>query len=368
MAGADVQVHQLVKRYADHEALRGVSLQLAAGTYNVILGPSGSGKTTLLAILGGFIEPTSGSVEVGGVDVTQTPPAKRPTTTVFQDYALFPHMSVAGNVGFGLTTRGIRGARRSQRVASALELVGLADLGARAIQQLSGGQRQRVALARALVVEPPVLLLDEPLGALDVKLRRAMQEELRRIQRELGTTFIHVTHDQEEAMSLADTIVVLREGMIDDLGTPERLYSAPRTRFTAQFMGDANILDGTVLAGAGAGGGDGAGAGPRIATALGEVHLAEGDPGPAAALGPAGTPVTIAIRPEHLTITGEGPALGEFTIAEVGFLGLRHRLVVRRGEHTLVVYSSPTHRPTEGASVIVGYDPAQVVRISAGES
>lgn len=351
MGGARVRVQDLVKSYDEHDALRSVSLDMEAGTYNVILGPSGSGKTTLLGILGGFIEPTSGSVEVGDTDVTRMPPAKRPTTTVFQDYALFPHMSVAKNVGFGLSTHGIRGEERTRRVAQALELVGLSHVGSRSIQQLSGGQRQRIALARALVVEPPVLLLDEPLGALDVKLRRSMQEELRHIQRVLGTTFIHVTHDQEEAMSLADTIVVLRDGVIDDMGTPERLYSAPRTSFTAQFMGDANVLKGSVTRADGFG--------LVVETSVGAIPIA-GD-------AEVGADVQVAIRPEHLSITGEGAPIGEFVINEVGFLGLRHRLVVQRGEQVLVVYSSATHRPLEGESVSVSVESEYVVLVEGSE-
>ncbi|MCJ7779266.1 MAG: ATP-binding cassette domain-containing protein, partial [Acidimicrobiia bacterium] len=193
---ARLTIQGVTKRYGEDAALDDVSLEIAPGSYVVILGPSGSGKTTLLSILGGFTEPTTGRIVIDEIDITDLPPVRRPTTTVFQDYALFPHMTVAKNIGFGLAMHGIKGDERRQRVDGALDLVGLPDAGGRNIASLSGGQRQRVALARAVVVEPRVLLLDEPLGALDLKLRRQMQDELRNIQRNLGTTFVHVTHDQ----------------------------------------------------------------------------------------------------------------------------------------------------------------------------
>ncbi len=218
------------------------------GSYTVLLGPSGSGKTTLLSILGGFVTPSQGKVLIRGEDCTAVPPAKRPTTTVFQDYALFPHMSVGSNVGFGLRMQGVDAATRTARARDALALVGLATAFDKKPHQLSGGQRQRVALARALVVEPAVLLLDEPLGALDLKLRRQMQDELKAIQKRVGTAFIHVTHDQEEAMALADHCVVMNDGRIEDEGPPERVYAQPATRFSATFMGESTLISGTVTA------------------------------------------------------------------------------------------------------------------------
>jgi spermidine/putrescine transport system ATP-binding protein len=235
-------IDHITMRFANTAALDDVSLAIAPGSYTVLLGPSGSGKTTLLSILGGFLQPTSGRVFISGEDCTNTPPAKRPTATVFQDYALFPHMSVADNVGFGLRMRGVAKPDRDARARAMLTTVGLPEAFDRKPHQLSGGQRQRVALARALVVEPQVLLLDEPLGALDMKLRRQMQDELKALQQRVGTAFVHVTHDQEEAMALADHIVVMNEGRIEDEGAPERVYAKPATRFTAHFMGESSTF------------------------------------------------------------------------------------------------------------------------------
>jgi spermidine/putrescine transport system ATP-binding protein len=228
--------------YGAARALDNVSLTIKPGSYTVLLGPSGSGKTTLLSVLGGFQEPNSGRVLIGGEDFTHVPPAKRPTTTVFQDYALFPHMTVGNNVAFGLRMRGMAARAREERALQMLKVVGLAEAFGRKPHELSGGQRQRVALARALVVEPKVLLLDEPLGALDLKLRRQMQDELKAIQKRVGTAFVHVTHDQEEAMALADHLVVMNRGRIEDEGTPEKVYARPATRFTATFMGESTII------------------------------------------------------------------------------------------------------------------------------
>jgi spermidine/putrescine transport system ATP-binding protein len=243
-----VEIQAVSHSFGVHRVLDNISLEIAPASYTVMLGPSGSGKTTLLSILGGFLVPTEGRVLIAGADCTTTPPARRPTTTVFQDYALFPHMSVRANVGFGLMMRGIGRAERRRAANGALALVGLEHVAERRPHELSGGQRQRVALARALVVEPAVLLLDEPLGALDLKLRRQMQDELKAIQRRVGTAFVHVTHDQEEAMALADLCVVMNDGRIEDKGPPERVYRRPRTRFTATFMGESTILPGRVLA------------------------------------------------------------------------------------------------------------------------
>ena len=247
MSATAVEIAGVTKRFDETLALDAITLRIEEGSFVVLLGPSGSGKTTLLNILGGFLEPTDGRVLIKGADVTYVPPAKRPTTTVFQDYALFPHMTIAGNVGFGLAMQGIAKPERHLRVETALQMVGLAHTSARKVHQLSGGQKQRIALARALVVEPAVLLLDEPLGALDLKLRRQMQEELKAIQKRVGTTFVHVTHDQDEAMAIADTIVVMNEGRIEDQGPPERVYLRPKTRFAADFMGDSNFIDGRII-------------------------------------------------------------------------------------------------------------------------
>jgi len=217
---ADVSIREVTQRYGRVLALDGVSLDISAGEFVVLLGPSGCGKTTLLNLIGGFAEPTAGHVLIGGRDMAGVASKDRPTTTVFQDYALFPHMTLRDNVAFGLRMRGQPRASRAAKADEMLALVGLVGRGDHRPHELSGGQRQRVALARALAVEPDVLLLDEPLGALDLKLRRSMQDELKEIQRRVGTTFVHVTHDQEEAMAIADRIVVMNGGRIEDQGAP----------------------------------------------------------------------------------------------------------------------------------------------------
>jgi spermidine/putrescine transport system ATP-binding protein len=239
---AAVSIQTVSQRYGTALALDRISLEIEAGEFVVLLGPSGCGKTTLLTLIGGFAEPTEGRILIGGRDMAGVAPKDRPTTTVFQDYALFPHMSLRDNVAFGLRMRGVDRARRAAKADEMLALVGLAGRGDRRPHELSGGQRQRVALARALAVEPDVLLLDEPLGALDLKLRRQMQEELKAIQRRVGTTFVHVTHDQEEAMAIADRIVVMNAGRIEDLGPPRAVYLHPRTLFSAGFMGEINRI------------------------------------------------------------------------------------------------------------------------------
>ena len=239
---APVSIRGVRQRYGTATALDHVDLEIAAGEFVVLLGPSGCGKTTLLNIIGGFAEPTEGQVLIGGRDMGGVGPKDRPTTTVFQDYALFPHMSLAENVAFGLRMRGMEKTARLKKAEEMLALVGLAGRGTRRPHELSGGQRQRVALARALAVEPDVLLLDEPLGALDLKLRRAMQDELKAIQRRVGTTFVHVTHDQEEAMAIADRIVVMNAGKIEDLGPPREVYLRPKSLFSAGFMGEINRI------------------------------------------------------------------------------------------------------------------------------
>ena len=290
-SAAELKLDAVSCRYGDVLAVDHVSLAVAPGTYVVLLGPSGSGKTTLLSMLGGFTLPTTGRVLIGDTDVTLVPPARRPTATVFQDYALFPHLTVAGNVGFGLSVRGLPKAHIADRVADALQRVGLAGYGPRAIAQASGGQRQRIALARALVTEPAVLLLDEPLGALDLSLRRQMQDELRRLQRAEGRSFVHVTHDQEEAMALADLVVIMNRGRIEDSGPPSRVYERPRTRFAAQFLGESSIIEGRVEGRAGGR--------LNVATPCGLLQVA-GDR-------PVGSAVALALRPEALCI-GAAPA------------------------------------------------------------
>lgn len=241
-----VSVRNLSHHFGKLHVIDNVSLEIAAGSYTVLLGPSGSGKTTLLSILGGFLQPDEGEVLIRGTDCTAMAPALRPTATVFQDYALFPHMTIGNNVGFGLRMRGQAKATRDAAARRMLDIVELGSSFDKKPHQLSGGQRQRVALARALTVEPAVLLLDEPLGALDLKLRRQMQDELKAIQKRVGTAFVHVTHDQEEAMALADHVVVMNHGQIVDQGPPETVYAKPATRFAATFMGESTILASTI--------------------------------------------------------------------------------------------------------------------------
>src|SRR5437868_1826135 len=230
------------KSYGQVVAVAGVDLTVEEGEFFTLLGPSGSGKTTLLRLIAGFERPDTGQIELAGRDVTSTPPYLRDTNTVFQDYALFPHMSVADNIGYGLRVRGIARPAREKRVQRALEMVRLGGLGHRRPNQLSGGQRQRVALARAVVNEPEVLLLDEPLGALDLKLRQEMQIELKQIQKDVGITFVYVTHDQEEALTMSDRVAIMSNGQIEQVGSPVDVYERPASEFVAGFIGISNVL------------------------------------------------------------------------------------------------------------------------------
>jgi spermidine/putrescine transport system ATP-binding protein len=242
----DVRLDHVTKRFDDVTAVDDLSLEIERGSFFALLGPSGCGKTTTLRMIGGFEEPTEGTIYLGDEPVSGKPPYKRDVNTVFQSYALFPHLSIFENVAFGLRRRGVRGSDARGRVLSILDLVGLEGLDKRKPRQLSGGQQQRVALARALVNKPRVLLLDEPLGALDLKLRKQMQLELKAIQHDVGITFVHVTHDQEEAMTMADGIAIMNAGRIEQLGRPSDLYERPETAFVASFLGISNLLQGTV--------------------------------------------------------------------------------------------------------------------------
>jgi spermidine/putrescine transport system ATP-binding protein len=244
---ADVRLDRVTKTFHDVVAVDDLSMEIVHGEFFSLLGPSGCGKTTTLRMIGGFEEASLGTIFLGDADVTNLPPFKRDVNTVFQNYALFPHLSVYENVAFGLRRRKVAGPDLNRRVGEMLELVELPGYERRKPSQLSGGQQQRVALARALINHPRVLLLDEPLGALDLKLRKQMQIELKRIQTEVGITFIYVTHDQEEAMTMSDRIAVMRHGRIEQLGTPEELYERPTTAFVAGFLGVSNLLDGSVV-------------------------------------------------------------------------------------------------------------------------
>src|SRR6185312_797274 len=245
-ATPDVRLEHVTKEFDDVRAVDDLSLEIEHGSFFALLGPSGCGKTTTLRMIGGFEQPTEGTIYLGDEPVSGRPPYKRDVNTVFQSYALFPHLTIFENVAFGLRRRGVRGGDVRGRVLDILHLVGLEGLEKRKPRQLSGGQQQRVALARALVNKPRVLLLDEPLGALDLKLRKQMQLELKAIQNDVGITFIHVTHDQEEAMTMADRIAIMNAGRIEQLGTPSELYERPRTAFVASFLGISNLLPGNV--------------------------------------------------------------------------------------------------------------------------
>ncbi len=358
---ADVGIENITQRFGDVVALHEVSLTIGAGHYAVLLGPSGSGKTTLLSIVGGFISPTAGRVMIGGADVTHVEASMRPTTTVFQDYALFPHMSVGANVGFGLRMRRVPAAKRRTKVQEMLDLVDLSGTAARKPHELSGGQRQRIALARALAVDPQVLLLDEPLGALDLKLRRQMQEELKTIQKRIGTTFIHVTHDQEEAMAIADEIVVMNAGAIEDRGAPERVYLKPATSFTASFMGESNAIAGTLTSRSKAK--------ITIATAIGDLVL------PASLVGSGieeRAKVVIIVRPEHLkggaAIRGE-LSLGRGIVEDVGFFGTHHRARLHHEgaeDQRFLVNLPQAAEVAIGQPIALSVDPAYLVVLPVG--
>jgi putative spermidine/putrescine transport system ATP-binding protein len=243
MAAAALRLEGIRKNYGSVVAVAGVDLVVDEGEFFTLLGPSGSGKTTLLRLIAGFERPDAGKIELAGRDVTGVPPYARQTNTVFQDYALFPHMTVGENIGYGLRIKHVAGAERRQRVARALAMVRLSGLENRRTNQLSGGQRQRVALARAVINEPQVLLLDEPLGALDLKLRQEMQIELKQIQKEVGITFVYVTHDQEEALTMSDRVAVMSNGQIEQIGSPVDVYERPATEFVAGFIGISNVLE-----------------------------------------------------------------------------------------------------------------------------
>ncbi|RKR73539.1 ABC transporter ATP-binding protein [Frondihabitans australicus] len=329
-SGAAVRLDGIGRRFGDSVAVERIDLELAPGEFFALLGPSGCGKTTTLRMVGGFETPSYGRISLGGRDVTDLPPYRRDVNTVFQSYALFPHLSVFDNVAFGLRRTGVAKGQIKERVNRYLEMVGLHGFGRRTPGQLSGGQQQRVALARALVNEPKVLLLDEPMGALDARIRKTMQVELKRIQREVGITFLYVTHDQSEAMAMADRLAVMNKGIAEDIGTPDRVYDRPATHFVADFLGTCNLL-------------------------------------PA----PSGTTERLGIRPEklHLHRVAEGAGAGAQPTGEnlharvetATYFGASSEYVVRTANgDSLIVYAQNVHdsaRAHEGDDVEVSWAP-----------
>jgi spermidine/putrescine transport system ATP-binding protein len=296
MSGGEVVLVDLVKRFADVTAVAGINLDMPQGEFFSLLGPSGCGKTTTLRLIAGFERPDEGQILLDGVDMAQTPPHKRNVNTVFQNYALFPHLSVADNVGFGLRYKDVTKQDAKKKVGDALELVRLEGLERRRPSQLSGGQQQRVALARALILNPSVLLLDEPLGALDAKLRKQLQIELKALQEEVGITFVYVTHDQEEALTMSDRLAVMSNGRVEQVGTPSEVYEEPTTTYVADFLGVSNLMDARA---------DGADRDGRAKIRLGDFQLVAGR-GDTDARGD----VKVVIRPERVRLEESG-ASGE---------------------------------------------------------
>ena len=345
---SDVRLDRVTKRFGDFTAVDDVSLEIRAGEFFSLLGPSGCGKTTTLRMIGGFEEVTSGTVYLGDQDVTNLPPFKRPANTVFQNYALFPHLSVFENIAFGLRRRKVPTGEIRGQVAAMLKLVELPGYEQRKPNQLSGGQQQRVALARALINHPGVLLLDEPLGALDLKLRKQMQVELKGIQSEIGITFIFVTHDQEEAMTMSDRIAVMRQGKIEQLGPPEELYEHPRTDFVAGFLGVSNLLDAEV-----------AGRSDRFA----DLRLADGTMLRAPSADVDGAPrVRIGVRPEKLRVVAladgdSEPAAADTNaidgiVFDASYIGVSTQYIIETKDgHKMTVYAQ--NLETSGASEVL---------------
>jgi spermidine/putrescine transport system ATP-binding protein len=351
MRQIDVELEAVVKRFGAFTAVDGIDLAIQRGQFVTLLGPSGCGKTTTLRMIGGFELPDSGRILVAGEPVAADSGAGRPTRMVFQNYALFPHMTAAENVAFGLRMQKVEKADIESRVRTIVALLGLDAHIAKFPRQMSGGQQQRVALARAMVTQPRVLLLDEPLGALDLKMRKHMQNELKKLQRDVGITFVYVTHDQEEAMNLSDTIVVMDQGRIVQQGSAVEIYQNPATAYVADFIGEANLLAGTLR--------DGAGETAVAASALGPLRgrlPAAHRPGP-------GDAVLLSIRPEHVVIGAAAAAL-DFShagiLAEAAYLGGTSRLTVTAGG-TTVRADVPGHATAErGATITFGWAAADM--------
>jgi spermidine/putrescine transport system ATP-binding protein len=348
----DVRLENITKRFDDVVAVDDLSLDIESGKFYALLGPSGCGKTTTLRMIGGFEEPTAGTIYLGDRTVTGQPPHKRDVNTVFQSYALFPHLSIFENVAFGLRRSKVKGSEVRARTEEMLQVVGLKGYGNRKSRQLSGGQQQRVALGRALVNRPRVLLLDEPLGALDLKLRKEMQFELKRIQHDMGITFVHVTHDQEEAMTMADSIVVMDDGHIEQMGEPAELYERPATAFVANFLGVSNLLPGIVEG--------------REAVRLDSGSLLHVTP---EALGGRRGAVSVGIRPEKLRIADGGTNTLSGEIVDRAYVGVSTQYVVRTpmGDVSVYVQGAGSQAPGERMELSFEPDATFVVSRSEGE-
>ncbi|CAN5350488.1 ABC transporter ATP-binding protein [soil metagenome] len=356
MTGGAIRLQQLAKAFNGFPAVTGIDLDIPAGQFYSLLGASGCGKTTTLRMIAGFEKPDSGRIELDGRDVAGDPPHKRPVNTVFQTYALFPFMSVWDNVAFGLRYLKTSKEDTRTRVGEALELVRMSDFAKRRPAQLSGGQQQRVALARALVLRPRVLLLDEPLGALDAKLRKQLQLELRAVQREVGITFVYVTHDQEEALTMSDQIAVMAEGRVEQVGPPQEIYSAPATTYVAGFLGAANIFDAEVLETV-----HGAAVCAAMSTTVRCSFNEAGAPGEQQC--PTG-PAAIVIRPERITLhnaDAAAPSDGNLipgVVREVVYLGSSTQVHVDVGESSDLVVEVPNHAGPQSVS----YQPGTAVQ------
>jgi spermidine/putrescine transport system ATP-binding protein len=361
----DVRLDRVVKRFGDVVAVDGISVEIRPGEFFSLLGPSGCGKTTTLRMIGGFEQPDEGRIELAGTDVAGLPPHKRDVNTVFQSYALFPHLDVFGNVAYGLRRKKVPTDQVEGRVSKILGLVDLPGFEGRRITQLSGGQQQRVALARALVNQPRVLLLDEPLGSLDLKLRKQMQLFLKSLQQEIGITFVYVTHDQEEAMTMSDRIAVMRNGRIDQIGAPESVYERPATEFVAGFLGASNLLDGA--------------AGP-VDGEYRTIELTSGEKirVPSAAMNGADDAIRLGVRPEKIRITQAGEGTDgdnriEGTVKSATFVGVSNVYTVdTRDGHTVTVYAqnlgtSVDRPPEQGESVTLSWHPEHTFVVSKEE-
>jgi spermidine/putrescine ABC transporter ATP-binding subunit len=353
---ADVSLRRIAKRFGDALVVDGLDLDIRQGEFLTLLGPSGCGKTTTLRMIAGFVRPTSGRVFIGGEDVTDLEPRKRRIGMVFQDYALFPHLTIAENIAFGLVERRTPHERVAPRVAELLDLIRLPDIGERLPSELSGGQQQRVALARSIAYPPRVLLMDEPLGALDLKMREYMQLELRRIQQHLALTVVYVTHDQNEAMTMSDRIAVMNGGRIEQLDAPELVYHRPRTRFVANFVGKVNFVDGAIR---------------RSDGRFGAIETKDGALLQAPVRQAVGSRVTLAIRPEHLTLHATDAVVDGWNVlkgrisARTFYGNVRH-YVVELGEHeSFVAETRPTDsRWSVGDEVSIAWRPDDSVVVA----